>query len=203
MWSQISVIVPTVERVLRTALRCGATEVTCLYRRDLVNMPGSRKEYLSAIEEGAKFSFLTNPVSVLGDAKGLVTGVRASRMELGAPDAMGRQGDLDLASLADAQRQFDAMRPSLNGVPGEVSLSIGSQRFPLALQDGKLVLSGAPESWDSITGNPQPAGPSSTPGPRLVTYPDGMQGYVGPDGKPWRDTSPTTPAWGSTPTPFD
>ncbi len=106
-------------------------------------------------------------------------------------------------SLADAQRQFDAMRPSLNGVPGEVSLSIGSQRFPVALQDGKIVLSGAPESWDSTTGNPPPAGPSSTPGPRLVIYPNGMQGYVGPDGETWRDTSPTTPAWGTTPTPFD
>jgi hypothetical protein len=106
-------------------------------------------------------------------------------------------------SPADAQRQFDAMRSSLNGVPGEVSLSIGSQRFPVALQDGNIVLSAAPESWDSISGNPPPAGLSSTPGPRLVTYADGMQGYVGPDGKTWRDASPTTSAWGTTPTPFD
>jgi hypothetical protein len=106
-------------------------------------------------------------------------------------------------SADDAQRQFDAMRPSLNGVPGEVSLSIGSQRFPVALRDGNIVLSGAPESWDSISGNPPPAGLSSTPGPRLVTYTDGMQGYVGPDGKTWHDTSPTTSAWGTAPTPFD
>jgi hypothetical protein len=107
-------------------------------------------------------------------------------------------------SLADAQRQFDAMRPSLNGVPGEANLSIGSQRFPITLQDGKIVLSGPPESWDSIAGNPPPAGPSSTPGPRLVTYANGMQGYVGPDGTAWRDdTRTTTPAWGTTPTPFD
>jgi len=106
-------------------------------------------------------------------------------------------------SLADAQRQFDAMRPSLNGVPGEANLSIGSQRFPIALQDGKIVLSGPPESWDSISGNPPPAGPSSTPGPRLVTHANGMQGYVGPDGTAWRDTRTTTPAWGTTPTPFD
>jgi hypothetical protein len=106
-------------------------------------------------------------------------------------------------SADDAQRQFDAMRPSLNGVPGEVSLSVGSQRFPVALQNGRIVLSGAPETWASITGNPPPAGPSSTPGPRLVAYADGTQGYVGPDGKTWRDTSPTTPAWGTTPTPFD
>jgi glutamate synthase (NADPH/NADH) small chain len=76
---------------LRTALRCDAASATCLYRRDLANMPGSRKEYQSAIEEGAKFSFLTNPVRVLGDAKGNVVGVSAQQMELGAPDASGRR----------------------------------------------------------------------------------------------------------------
>jgi glutamate synthase (NADPH/NADH) small chain len=75
---------------LRTALRCEAASATCLYRRDLANMPGSRKEYLSAIEESAKFSFLTNPIRVLGDAKGRVRGVRAQHMELGAPDKSGR-----------------------------------------------------------------------------------------------------------------
>jgi hypothetical protein len=106
-------------------------------------------------------------------------------------------------SPADAQKQFDAMRPSMNGVPGEVSLSIGSERFPIALQDGKIVLNGPPESWAAITGNPPPAGSSSTAGPRLVTQLDGKQGYVGPDGTTWRDTSTTTSAWGTKPTPFD
>jgi glutamate synthase (NADPH) small chain len=76
---------------LRTAIRCGAAEVICLYRRDFANMPGSRKEYQSAIEEGAKFSFLTNPVCLLGNSQGEITHVRASRMELGAPDASGRR----------------------------------------------------------------------------------------------------------------
>ena len=45
---------------LRTALRGGAQEAVCLYRRDLENMPGSRREYLNATEEGARFVFLTN-----------------------------------------------------------------------------------------------------------------------------------------------
>jgi glutamate synthase (NADPH) small chain len=76
---------------LRTAVRCGAAEVTCLYRRDFANMPGSRKEYQSALEEGAKFSFLTNPVCLLGNSEGAVSHVRATRMELGAPDASGRR----------------------------------------------------------------------------------------------------------------
>jgi glutamate synthase (NADPH/NADH) small chain len=76
---------------LRTALRSGALEAVCLYRRDLANMPGSRKEYANALEEGARFQFLTNPVALIGDASGRVAAVRCVRMELGAPDASGRR----------------------------------------------------------------------------------------------------------------
>lgn len=76
---------------LRTAVRCGAREATCFYRRDLANMPGSRKEYANALEEGAEFVFLTNPISLAGDADGNVTSVRCVKMELGEPDASGRQ----------------------------------------------------------------------------------------------------------------
>lgn len=76
---------------LRTALRSGASEVTCVYRRDLANMPGSRKEYANATEEGARFLFLTNPTEIVGNANGDVIEVRCTRMELGAPDASGRR----------------------------------------------------------------------------------------------------------------
>lgn len=76
---------------LRTAIRGGAHETICLYRRDLANMPGSRKEYKNAIEEGAQFSFLTNPIAVEGNARHEVTQVRCVRMELGEPDAKGRR----------------------------------------------------------------------------------------------------------------
>ena len=75
---------------LRTSIRCGALEATCIYRRDLENMPGSRKEYSNALEEGAKFVFLTNPISLESDA-GTVSRVRCVRMELGEPDATGRR----------------------------------------------------------------------------------------------------------------
>ncbi|HEX5791400.1 MAG TPA: NAD(P)-dependent oxidoreductase [Luteolibacter sp.] len=76
---------------LRTSIRCGAIETTCAYRRDFENMPGSRKEYHNATEEGARFLFLTNPLEILGNAEGHVTGVRCTRMELGEPDASGRR----------------------------------------------------------------------------------------------------------------
>lgn len=76
---------------LRTAVRAGAAETVCVYRRDLVNMPGSRKEYYNAIEEGAQFLFLTNPVALEADELGQVAGVRCQRMELGEPDFSGRR----------------------------------------------------------------------------------------------------------------
>jgi glutamate synthase (NADPH/NADH) small chain len=76
---------------LRTALRSGAAEVTCVYRRDLANMPGSKKEYANATEEGARFLFLTNPTEIVGNGNGDVVEVRCVRMELGAPDASGRR----------------------------------------------------------------------------------------------------------------
>ena len=76
---------------LRTAIRCGAREAICIYRRDLENMPGSRREYINATEEGARFMFLTNAVSLSGNAAGEVCEARCVRMELGEPDAKGRR----------------------------------------------------------------------------------------------------------------
>jgi glutamate synthase (NADPH/NADH) small chain len=76
---------------LRTAARAGAVETVCLYRRDLANMPGSRKEYYNAIEEGAQFQFLTNPVALEINDSRVVVGVRCTRMELGEQDFSGRR----------------------------------------------------------------------------------------------------------------
>ena len=76
---------------LRSAIRGGASQTICLYRRDLANMPGSRREFKNAIEEGAKFDFLTNPVALIGNERGEVAEVKCVRMELGEPDAQGRR----------------------------------------------------------------------------------------------------------------
>lgn len=76
---------------LRTALRTGARSAVCVYRRDLANMPGSRKEYHNALEEGAQFEFLTNPLEIIGNPEGHVSAVRCVRMELGQPDGSGRR----------------------------------------------------------------------------------------------------------------
>jgi glutamate synthase (NADPH) small chain len=74
---------------VRTAIRQGAKSVTCLYRRDRANMPGSRREVLYAEEEGVVFDWLAAPEAFLGDTA--VTAVRGQRIHLGVPDASGRQ----------------------------------------------------------------------------------------------------------------
>ncbi|BBR82273.1 oxidoreductase FeS-binding subunit [Klebsiella quasipneumoniae] len=76
---------------VRTALRHGARQVTCAYRRDEANMPGSKKEVKNAREEGALFEFNVQPVTLELDENGRVNGVRFLRTELGAPDAGGRR----------------------------------------------------------------------------------------------------------------
>lgn len=76
---------------VRTAVRQGAKSVTCLYRRDRANMPGSQREVANAEEEGVKFEWLSGPEAVLHTKANKVKGVKVRRMRLGAPDASGRQ----------------------------------------------------------------------------------------------------------------
>ncbi len=76
---------------LRTAIRQGASSVTCAYRRDEENMPGSRREVANAREEGVKFLFNRQPVEVIGDAASGARGVRLVETRLGEPDAKGRR----------------------------------------------------------------------------------------------------------------
>lgn len=76
---------------VRTSLREKARSVECLYRRDAHNMPGSKKEYINAREEGVDFEFYASPKSVALNANGDVIGVDMIKTELGEPDASGRQ----------------------------------------------------------------------------------------------------------------
>ncbi|NWN81617.1 MAG: FAD-dependent oxidoreductase [Halomonas sp.] len=73
----------------RTSIRQGAVSVTCAYRRDEENMPGSRKEVANAREEGVAFLFNRQPVAVVG--VGRVEGVKVVRTRLGEPDENGRR----------------------------------------------------------------------------------------------------------------
>ena len=74
---------------VRTAVRQGAVSVSCLYRRNRTNMPGSQREVANAEEEGVEFLWQAAPEAFQGDAA--VSAVRAVRMHLGPADATGRQ----------------------------------------------------------------------------------------------------------------
>ena len=73
----------------RTSVRQGASKVTCAYRRDEENMPGSKREVQNAREEGVKFLFNRQPVEIVGDGK--VEGVKVVTTRMGEPDENGRQ----------------------------------------------------------------------------------------------------------------
>lgn len=76
---------------LRAAIRYGAHETVCVYRREESEMPCSHQQYHNAVEEGARFVFSVSPVAVLGDQRGQVTGLRAIRTEPGPIDDAGVQ----------------------------------------------------------------------------------------------------------------
>ena len=75
----------------RCAKRMGADEVSIIYRRSAEEIPARAEEIHHAAEEGILFHYLTNPVKILGDEQGNVTGIECVKMELGEPDASGRR----------------------------------------------------------------------------------------------------------------
>jgi len=81
----------TASDCLRTALRLGAEDVTCLYRRTENEMPGGKKDRQMAQEEGAKYRFLTQPVKFIPGENGHLAAVECLEMELGEPDESGRR----------------------------------------------------------------------------------------------------------------
>jgi glutamate synthase (NADPH/NADH) small chain len=75
---------------VRTAIRLGATEVTCMYRRTEAEQKGREEERKHAREEGTNFMYLTLPHR-FGGENGTVARAECRRMQLGAPDESGRR----------------------------------------------------------------------------------------------------------------
>ncbi len=74
----------------RTSARQKAARVTCVYRRDEANMPGSKKEVQNAKEEGVEFAFNRQPIEIVGE-NGKVKGIKVVTTALGEPDERGRR----------------------------------------------------------------------------------------------------------------
>ena len=75
---------------VRTSVRQGATKVSCAYRRDEANMPGSMREVVNAKEEGVQFLWNKQPLELVGQ-DGRVTGVKLATTQLGEVDERGRR----------------------------------------------------------------------------------------------------------------
>ena len=103
----------------RVALRMGAEEVTCVYRRTRRESPARTEELEHAIEEGVQFMWLTAPVEIVGDSSGWVTGMRCQKMELGEPDASGRRRPVPAAGsefLLDVDTVIYALGTTANPI---------------------------------------------------------------------------------------
>ncbi len=109
----------------RTSIRQSAASVTCSYRRDEENMPGSRKEVANAKEEGVRFRFNTQPVEIVGDGK--VEGIKVISTQLGEPDENGR-------------RRPEPVPDSDEIIPADaVIIAFGFQPSPPAWVDGNQI----------------------------------------------------------------
>lgn len=80
----------------RCAMRMGAEKVYIVYRRSMSEIPARAEEIHHAVEEGIDFQLLRNPVRVIGDENGYVTGLECVKMELGEPDASGRRRPVEI-----------------------------------------------------------------------------------------------------------
>jgi glutamate synthase (NADPH) small chain len=110
---------------VRTAVRQGAAKVTCVYRRDRANMPGSAREVQNAEDEGVHFEWLAAPKAINGDTQHLKS-VIVTKMRLGEADSSGRQapevvpgGEFEIeADLVIKALGFDPEdAPALFGAP--------------------------------------------------------------------------------------
>jgi glutamate synthase (NADPH/NADH) small chain len=131
---------------VRTAIRQGAASVKCLYRRDRANMPGSQREVANAEEEGVEFVWLSGPEAFDSDGNGggKVTGVRASKMRLGAPDASGRRAP-EVDPGGAFQLQADLVIKALGFEPEDLPRLFGSEglgvtRWGTLRTDGKTMM---------------------------------------------------------------
>ena len=102
---------------VRTAIRQKAKSVSCLYRRDKKNMPGSAREVLNAEEEGVKFIWLSSPKEFIGKDK--VEKVLYDKMRLGEPDSSGRQSP-KIIEGATEELPADLVIKSLGFDPEEI-----------------------------------------------------------------------------------
>ncbi len=141
----------------RTALRLGA-EVHIVYRRSEEELPARVEEVHHAKEEGIIFDLLTNPVEILEDEKGWVTGMKCVKMELGAPDESGRRRPVEVPDsefVIDVDTVIMSLGTSPNPLISSTTEGLETNKWKCIIaeeENGKTTKEGVYAGGDAVTG---------------------------------------------------
>jgi len=141
----------------RTAKRLGAEEVFLVYRRTENEMPARKEEVHHAREEGVEFKMLCSPEEILGH-EGWVTGLTATRMELGEPDASGRRAPvcvMDSEFVIDCDTVIMAIGTRANPLLTATTpdLEVTKRGYIVADENGATSKPGVFAGGDIVTGS--------------------------------------------------
>ena len=148
----------TASDCLRSALRLGADEVVCLYRRTEKEMPGGRHDREMAREEGAQYQFLTQPVHFIPGADGRLAQIECIRMVLGEPDAKGRRRPVPVEGsnfIVEADTAVLALGYWPDTTIGETTPGLETRNYGLIVIDkatGATSRPGVFAGGDAVTG---------------------------------------------------
>jgi glutamate synthase (NADPH/NADH) small chain len=136
---------------VRTSVREGARSVKCLYRRDELNMPGSKKEVQNSKEEGVEFVFNVSPLSIEIDRVNLI------QTAMSEPDESGRSSVVNVVGSEYSE------------VADVIILALGfEQELPIFLKNANLEL----DKWNGIKVNER----SQTSNPKIYSGGDSVRG---------------------------
>lgn len=148
----------TASDCLRTALRMGAEEVTCLYRRTESEMPGGKVDRELAREEGAHFRFLTQPIRFIAGPEGELSAVECLQCELGEPDESGRRRPIPIEGsnfTVEADTAILALGYWPDPMMGETTPGLNTHNWGLIEIDeetGETSRTGVYAGGDAVTG---------------------------------------------------
>lgn len=141
----------------RCAMRMGAEKVYIIYRRSMDEIPARREEIHHAIQEGVDFQLLRNPVQIVGDDDGHVTGIEVVKMKLGEADASGRRKPVEVEGsnyILDVDEVIMAIGTRLNTLILDTTKDLdANKRGGVGTDDGAATSrEGVYAGGDAVTG---------------------------------------------------
>ena len=143
---------------VRTAMRLGADDVYCVYRRSRAEMPAREEEIENALEEEMILKELHNPVRIIGDDRGWVKQIECIKMELGEPDASGRRRPVPIEGsefLIDVDVVVIAIGQGPNPLVPSTTPGLETNKWGNIIADeesGRTSLDGVYAGGDIVTG---------------------------------------------------